>query len=468
MEFGIIGLGVMGKSLALNFSNKGFKVAVYNIPLPGEESVVNNFVTQYSDHSFFGGQNLVDFVQSLDRPRKVLLMVKSGAPVDSVIEQLLPHLEKGDIIIDGGNSFFKDSIRREKELAAKGLYFVGMGVSGGEKGALLGPSMMPGGSEEIRTQLMPFLQKVAAQAEGNPCVAWIGENGAGHFVKMVHNGIEYADMQLLSESYSILKNVVGLDNEEIAAFLEKWRSSMHSSYLLDITIQILKFKESDQSVLETILDVAGHKGTGLWTVKEALDLGVAIPSISAAMNARILSSRKALRVKLSEKIVASSALAPDKIAMLKEHLPNAILASRLVALAEGFHLMKVASQKYDWNLNLSDIANVWRAGCIIRSKMLPLISDIFERETSIEHLFEASLFQPEMSRLISSLKIVMEVLSNQNVALPALATVLPYYQSMHESYSPINMIQAQRDFFGAHTYKKVGQGEEVFHTRWEG
>jgi 6-phosphogluconate dehydrogenase len=294
-DIGILGLGVMGKSLALNFVNKGFGVAVYNIPMPGEEQVVRNFVQKNDAQNFFGGDSILDFLNHLKSPRKVLLMVKSGAPVDSVIQKLIPHLNMGVIIIDVGNSFFKDTIRREKELSNVGIHYVGMGVSGGEKGALLGPSMMPAGSQEIKNELMPLFEKVAAQKDGEPCVAWVGENGAGHFVKMVHNGIEYADMQILSEYYSILKNICGLSNEAIADFMAEGKETLQDSYLLDITVKILRHKENGKPTLDQILDVAGHKGTGLWTVKEALDLGVPIPSISTAMNARILSGQKPLR-----------------------------------------------------------------------------------------------------------------------------------------------------------------------------
>ncbi len=467
MNIGIFGLGVMGKSLVLNFINKGFHVAVYNLPMPGEERVVENFIKSKPSPSLFGANSISNFVENLERPRKILLMVKSGAPVDSVIEQLLHHLEKEDIIIDGGNSFFKDTIRREKELAGKGIYYVGMGVSGGEKGALLGPSMMPAGSAKVESQLMPFFEKVAAQCEGRPCVSWIGENGAGHFVKMIHNGIEYADMQILSEAYSILKNICGLENEEIASHFSSWKDMLHDSYLLDITVQILNFKENNEPILEKILDIAGHKGTGLWTVKEALDLGVAAPSITAAMNARILSGQKSLREKLSEKKRLESTVSPELVNQILLLLQEGILAARLLALTEGFHLMKVASKKYDWELKLSEIAKIWRAGCIIRSKMLPLVSEIFEKEPSIEHLFQSPDFRRQLDKPVSALQKLIAGLSTQHIPYPCLSAALQYYQSMHQGYSAINLIQAQRDFFGAHGYRKIDKGKESFHTDWE-
>lgn len=465
-DIGILGLGVMGKSLALNFANKGFGVTVYNMPMPGEEKVVQDFVQANDAQNFYGGTSIPDFLNHLESPRKVLLMVKSGAPVDSVIQQLTPHLDKGDIIIDGGNSFFKDTIRRENELAKVDIHYVGMGVSGGEKGALLGPSMMPAGSHQIKNDLMPLFEKVAAKKDKEPCVTWIGENGAGHFVKMIHNGIEYADMQILSEYYSILKNICGLSNGAIADFMMEGKGTLQDSYLLDITIKILRHQENGKPTLDQILDVAGHKGTGLWTVKEALDLGVPIPSISTAMNARILSGQKNLRVRLAQNRTNSLIKEADKN-LIKTQLSDAILTARLLALAEGFHLMKVASKKYHWDLNLSEIAKIWRAGCIIRSEMLPLISDVFEQEKNIEHLLESPKFRETIHTESRSLEISCGILSNYNIATPCLFAALQYYKSMHENYSSINMIQAQRDFFGAHGYRRLDGGEANFHTYWE-
>ena len=293
-DIGILGLGVMGKSLARNFASKGIKTAVYNVPFKGEENVVQEFVSSFPEANFIGRSDLENFVESLSTPRAILLMIKAGQPVDDMIAQISPLLDKGDIIIDGGNSYYKDSIRRYSTLQSEGIEFVGMGVSGGEEGALKGPAMMPAGSNKGKERLLPLFQKIAATADGLPCVDWIGKDGAGHFVKMVHNGIEYADMQLLTEIYAICKNVLGYSNDQTADLLERWKSTIHNSYLLDITIDILRYKEEDEELLETILDVAGHKGTGLWTSKEALDLGVPIPTITSAMNERILSSKNPL------------------------------------------------------------------------------------------------------------------------------------------------------------------------------
>jgi len=469
-DIGIFGLGVMGKSLAKNLSNKGFKVAVYNLPLKGEENVVADFAAANPSANFFPAKDLLQFVESLEPPRKILLMVKSGAPVDAVISQLESHLSKGDIVIDGGNSYFKDTIRREKALAAKEIFYVGMGVSGGEKGALLGPSMMPAGNEEVKEHLLPMLQKIAAKAEGEACVDWIGENGSGHFVKMVHNGIEYADMQILGETYSILKRVFGDNQTEMADYLADWQNNtLHHSYLLETTLQILRYQENGRNLLPQILDVAGHKGTGLWTVKEALDLGVPIPTIAAAMNSRITSAHRSLRIRVGGS--SSKFLTYEPIGLLhsiKHILSDAILAARLIALAEGFHLLSVASKTYDWSLSMVNVAKIWRGGCIIRSKMLPEVMAAFEGIETNQHLFESSSFSSLLALKIPALEELLEILVRRHCPCPALSAALQYYHSMHEGYSPINLIQAQRDSFGAHGYRKLEGGEEVFHTEWEG
>ncbi len=467
-DIGIFGLGVMGKSLAKNLSNKGFKVAVYNLPLKGEESVVTDFAAANPDSNFFPAKDLLQFVESLEIPRKILLMVKSGKPVDALISQLEPHLSKGDVVIDGGNSYFKDTIRREKALAAKEVFYVGMGVSGGEKGALLGPSMMPAGNEKIKKHLLPIFQKIAAKAEDEACVDWIGENGSGHFVKMVHNGIEYADMQILGETYSILKRVFGDNQTEMADYLNDWQNNtLHHSYLLETTLQILRYQENGHNLLPQILDVAGHKGTGLWTVKEGLDLGVPIPTIAAAMNSRITSAHRPLRIQL-DKAKPSIQQNSEALQSIKNILPDAILAARLIALAEGFYLLSEASKTYDWNLSMVNIAKIWRGGCIIRSKMLPEIMAAFEGIEGHQHLFESPSFSTLLASKIPALEEVLEILVRHHCACPALSAALQYYHSLHEGYSPINLIQAQRDCFGAHGYQKLKGGKEVFHTEWEG
>ena len=459
-EIGLLGLGVMGKSLARNLASKGISTAVYNVPFPGEENVVDDFVHEFPDANFIGGNDLPDFIASLSRPRAILLMIKAGSPVDEMIEKIIPLLDPKDIIIDGGNSYYKDTIRRSKYLFEKGFEFVGMGVSGGEEGALKGPAMMPAGSESSRHRLLQMLRKIAAVADGHPCVDWIGKDGAGHFVKMVHNGIEYADMQLLTEVYAICKNVLKYTNNQTADLLESWKSTIHNSYLLDITIDILRQKENGEELLEKILDVAGHKGTGLWTSKEALDLGVPIPTIACAMTERILSSKKSLRESFST-IHSEKELSIDL-----DVLRDGFLFARLIALSEGYYLIKSASDHYGWEVNLPGLSQVWRGGCIIRSDMLKSIISGLQENKSIDHLFSI----PSFSDLLSSLEYsAFQLLSNvalSSVSTPALSASISYYKSFKTHYLPINMIQAQRDYFGAHTYRRIDDRDGIYHTEW--
>ena len=483
-DIGIIGLGVMGKSLARNFAGKNIRTAVYNLPFPGEENVTSDFVEKYTDLDFLGGKTQADFLEKLKSPRVILLMIKAGAPVDEMIEKLTPHLNQGDILIDAGNSFFKDSIRRFEYLKKSGIEFVGMGVSGGEEGALKGPSMMPAGSASAKKRLLPMLQKVAAVADEKPCVDWVGEDGAGHFVKMVHNGIEYADMQLLSEIYAIGKGVFNLKNEAIADLLEGWKSTPHDSYLLDITIDILRFRENGEPLLEQILDVAGHKGTGLWTVTEALELGVPIPTISSAMNERILSGKKALREALSTanrssseaengstKIQSSafhaSVLDSARTPVLGAAFQNTFLFARLIALAEGFDLIKTASEKYGWKINPAEVAQLWRGGCIIRSEMLKMIIEAFEKEPDAAHFFSTKVFADFLQKNEQTTFEFFAEISKTNVPTPALSAAISYYKSLNTNYLAINMIQAQRDYFGAHTYRRLDDRDHSFHANWQ-
>ncbi|RMG85284.1 MAG: NADP-dependent phosphogluconate dehydrogenase [Bacteroidetes bacterium] len=465
---GIIGLGVMGRSLALNFANKGLRVAVYNAPLPGEEDAVRRFVGQYPDHPFFGATDLTAFVGALARPRKILLMVKSGDPVDDLLEALTPLLEAGDIVMDGGNSFYKDTMRREKALRPSGIFYVGMGVSGGEKGALLGPSMMPGGNPDLAPELLPLLEKVAAKADdGQPCVQWIGPDGAGHFVKMIHNGIEYADMQILSEVYGILKKAAGWDLARIADFFAGWKNTRHDSYLLDITCRIFEARNEGTPVLDQILDVAGHKGTGLWTIQESLERGIPAPTIAAAMTARILSAQKTLRQKLHEMAPPAPPAAALPEAFI-ENLTAAALAARLTALAEGFHLMKAASDYYHWNLNLVGIAQIWRAGCIIRSNMLPFVQAARASAPNAEHLFEIPAFRKEWVPALRQLQVVLSYLATHNIAIPALSAACHYAHALHDADSPVNLIQAQRDYFGAHGFQRRDDDSgALHHFKWK-
>lgn len=462
-DIGVLGLGVMGKSLARNFSNNGINTLVFNLPLPGQEYVVTDFVHDYGNEYLAGSNSIGDFVQKLSKQRIVLLMVTSGEAVDTVIDLLLPRLEAGDIIIDAGNSFYKDTVRRIAYLAQHNIQFVGMGVSGGEEGALKGPAIMPAGSSEVKHRLLPLLEKIAATADGKPCVTWVGSGGAGHFVKMVHNGIEYADMQILSEAYQIAKQTLNYSNEQIATMMESWQSTILKSYLLEITIDILRHKEDGAYTIDSILDVAGHKGTGQWTITESLQLGVAIPTICAAMNERIISGHKSLREQLS----LSDTTEGPTVVLDSKTIQGALVFARLVALSEGLHLIKIASDAKDWHVNIASIAQVWRGGCIIRSEMLLPIIRGFASGGRYEHLFEIPEIHELLQRHLPDIEELLIKLCATKVSTPALSSTLQYYKSMHTRYLPINLVQGQRDYFGAHTYKKIGHGDQIFHSQWK-
>ncbi len=471
-EIGVLGLGVMGKSLARNFASRGIRVSVFNMPLPGEENTTKQFVEEYGTDSFYGARDLKDFVESLKKQRLILLMIKSGDPVDEMIEALLPFLEPGDSIIDAGNSFYKDTQRRSAYLSSKDIHFVGMGVSGGEEGALIGPSIMPAGTDLSKERLLPLLEKIAAVVYHEPCVHWIGTDGAGHFVKMVHNGIEYGDMQLLSEAYGICRFAAGMENAAIADLFEENLTNFHESYLLSITIDILRKKEKDDYVLDNILDVAGHKGTGMWTSREALEMGVAVPTITAAMNQRIISSYKHIRNQFSEKMFRLNNVIQPEI--LQKVLAPALLAARLAAHAEGFHLMQVASDRYQWNLNLEEIAKIWRGGCIIKSSMLPIIAKAYydasesEEVERLEHLFLDETYQMLVNNNIVALSgLLSSIKMGSDLATPCLSAAHDYVRSLGSKKLPINMIQAQRDYFGAHTYRTIDKPEIAVHTNWK-
>jgi 6-phosphogluconate dehydrogenase len=459
---GIIGLGVMGKSLARNFASKDIPVAVYNLPLKGEENVVNDFVKTYGATGISGAENLTELLKQLENPKIVLLMIKSGEPVDQLIQSLKKELRKGDMIIDAGNSFFKDSIRRYQELHEAGIEFVGLGVSGGEEGALLGPSLMPAGSAIAKERLMPLLQKISAKADGKDCISWSGKDGAGHFVKMVHNGIEYADMQIIAECYAIAKHELQMSNESIAIMFEKWNHTLAASYLLEISADILRHKENNKSIVDEILDVAESKGTGLWTLQEALNLQVPMPCLHAALNERIISGYKDLRVKLNNE---SKSVASGKLS--EENLLGAMIFSRLAALAEGMHLISVASKHYEWNIDLAVLAQSWRGGCIIRSNLLLHVIEAFKEGAHIEQLFQSKTFASLLNRYMADTSQVISNLSQRNISIPLISAAFNYYKSMHTTYLPLNLIQAQRDYFGAHTYRRLDTEGQSFHTDWK-
>jgi len=466
-DIGLIGLAVMGENLVLNMESKGFTVAVYN----RTTSVTDKFAQgRAKGKNIVPSQTLEDFVKSLKRPRKAQIMVKAGAPVDAVIEQLIPLLEEGDIIIDGGNSLWTDTQRREKALAEKGIRYFGVGVSGGEEGALKGPSIMPGGSKAGWEYLAPIYTKISAHVEGESCCRYMGADGAGHYVKMVHNGIEYGDMQLICEGYSILKNVLGLEADELASIFAEWNGGELNSYLMEITAQIFakKDSESGKALVDVIVDRAGQKGTGKWTVGHAVEMGVPLSTISAAVEARILSSMKEERVAASAQLPAPAKVpyTGDRKALI-EAVRDALYASKIVSYAQGFVQLGAAAKQYGWELNFGDIATIWRGGCIIRAHFLNRIKQAYELNPSLKNLLLDPYFTQIIAKTQENWRLAVSVAVTNGIAVPAFASSLAYYDSYRSERLPANLLQAQRDFFGAHTYertdKPVGQ---FFHTEW--
>jgi 6-phosphogluconate dehydrogenase len=459
---GIIGLGVMGRSLAMNMLDKGHSLSVYNRMAKGEEHLVSDFLEKNSQNkSLQGFTELGQFIQSLERPRKVLMMVKAGKPVDALVEAILPQLEPGDIIIDGGNSHFQDTLQRQQHCEAEGVYFVGMGVSGGEEGARFGPSMMPGGAKESYEVLAPLLESIAAKdAEGKPCCAYIGEGGAGHFVKMVHNGIEYAEMQLLAELYHYLRK--SKTNEQIVDLFESWNNGSQTSFLLQCTIDILRHKSGDYFTLDLILDKAANKGTGSWSIKAAADVGVPATMIGAALFARYISSQKEERVFFSKK------RKPNQVpssTLQAETLESAYTIARLINHHQGFELVRAASETYSWNINLSELARIWTNGCIIRSELMQSCIDIFKKHRSMLH---AEAFFNQIQEQEDALKMLIISGIASNLPLPCFQEANSYWQAITTANLPANLIQAQRDYFGAHTYQRIDRPDsEFFHTQWK-
>ncbi|TYP98188.1 6-phosphogluconate dehydrogenase [Tenacibaculum adriaticum] len=460
-EFGVIGLGVMGKSISLNIAEKGFSISVYNRISDGEESIVSDFL---SDNNFFknitGFANLESFVASVERPRKILIMIKSGLAVDSIIEQLIPNLSEGDIIIDGGNSHFNDTQKRTNYLKNKNIHFVGCGISGGEEGARKGPSIMPGGTVEAYKEIAPILEKIAAKdSQGKPCCSHIGNDGAGHFIKMVHNGIEYAEMQLIAEVYSLLHT--SLSNKEIAKIFENWNLGNESSYLLEITAKILRKQEGKNDLIDIILDKAGNKGTGSWSSKTALELGFPNTMMTSSVFDRYISSFKERRVELAQKINRKNTNESVNIEQLKKGYQFA----RIINHQQGFGLIKEASNFYNWDLNLSEIARIWTNGCIIRSKFMEdSISILKENEDYFE---DQNNFNYLNSSEASIIKVLQFGLQNR-ISLNTLSASYNYWVGMTTKKLPANIIQAQRDFFGAHTYQRIDtDNSSFFHTKWQ-
>lgn len=467
-DIGLIGLAVMGENLVLNMESHGFTVAVFNRTV----DKVDNFVKgRARGKKIIGTASIEELVGTLKSPRKIMLMVKAGKPVDDLIVQLLPHLEKGDIIIDGGNSQFTDSIRRTRDLEARGILFVGTGVSGGEEGALKGPSIMPGGAVAAWPHVQPIFQSISAKVDdGTPCCDWVGEDGAGHFVKMVHNGIEYGDMQLICEAYQIMEEMLGMSADEMHEVFKEWNNGPLESYLIEITRDILAFKDSDgKPIVDKILDTAGQKGTGKWTSVVSLDLGIPLTLISEAVFARCLSALKEERVEASRILRGpGETFAGDRIAFLKE-IGKALYASKIVSYAQGFTLMRAAAQEYNWKLNYGSIALMWRGGCIIRSAFLGEITKAFENNPDLPNLLLDDFFRKQIEESQASWRRVIAAAVTHGVWVPAFATALNYYDGYRSARLPANLLQAQRDFFGAHQYERIDKPRgEFFHTNWTG
>ena len=467
-DIGLIGLAVMGENLVMNMESKGFTVAVFN----RSTEKVTHFITGRAEgKNIIGTYSIVELINSVKKPRKIMLMVKAGKPVDDFIEQLLPFLEPGDVIIDGGNSHFPDTIRRTKYVESKGLLYIGTGVSGGEKGALKGPSIMPGGSAQAWALVRPIFQAISAQVDGRPCCEWVGANGAGHFVKMVHNGIEYGDMQLICEAYYLMSESMGLTPDEMHDIFEEWNQGDLDSYLIEITKDILAYKDTDgKPVVDKILDAAGQKGTGKWTSMAALDEGIPLTLIGEAVFARCLSSMKEERVQAAALLKGPPAMsfAGDRKAWI-EDIRQALYASKIVSYAQGYTLMQAAAKTYKWDLNYGGIALMWRGGCIIRSVFLADIKTAFDTNPGLENLLLDPHFKDIVEKAQAGWRRVCATALTNGVPVPALTSALCYFDGLRSERLPANLLQAQRDYFGAHTYERIDKPRgEFFHTNWTG
>jgi 6-phosphogluconate dehydrogenase len=464
-SFGVIGLAVMGENIALNVERNGFPIAVYNRSREKTDAFMANRA---------GGRNvkaafeLKDFVASLERPRRILVMVQAGKPVDAVIQQLKPLLDEGDIIIDGGNSWFEDTDRRTQELEPTGLRYLGMGVSGGEEGALNGPSLMPGGTDSSYQFLSPIFNKVAAQVDDGACVTYIGPGGSGHYVKMVHNGIEYGDMQLIAEAYDLLKNVAGLDHTQLHQVFSEWNTRDElDSFLIEITSNIFPYIDPDSKkpLVELIVDAAGQKGTGRWTVQTALELGVAIPTIVAAVNARIMSSIRDERIAASKQLTGPSGKYNGDVKAFVNKVRDALYCSKICSYAQGMALLGTASNTYNWNLKLGELARIWKGGCIIRARFLNKIKHAYDENATLPNLLLAPEFKQTILDRQTAWREVIMTAAQLGIPVPAFSASLDYFDSYRRDRLPQNLTQAQRDYFGAHTYKRIDK-EGTFHTEW--
>ncbi|AET61652.1 NADP-dependent phosphogluconate dehydrogenase [Paenibacillus terrae] len=463
-QIGVIGLAVMGKNLALNIESRGFTVSVFN----RSPEKTHDLIKEAEGKKLTGTFSIEEFVNSLESPRKILIMVQAGKATDATIEQLVPHLDKGDIIIDGGNAYFPDTQRRSKDLEEKGLRFIGTGVSGGEEGALNGPAIMPGGQESAYKLVEPILTAISAKVEGDPCCTYIGPDGAGHYVKMVHNGIEYGDMQLIGEAYHLLKSVLNVNAEELHEIFTEWNKGELDSYLIEITADIFSQYDSEtgKPMVDVILDAAGQKGTGKWTSQSALDLGVPLSMITESVFSRFLSAMKDERIAASKVLSGPNAesFSGDKKEFI-ESVRKALFASKIVSYAQGFAQMRAASDEYEWDLKYGKIAMIFRGGCIIRSQFLQNIKDAYDRDPALKNLLLDSYFKNVVETYQNAWRQVISVAVSQGIPVPGFSSALAYYDSYRTERLPANLLQAQRDYFGAHTFKRVDK-EGVFHHQW--
>ena len=467
-DIGLIGLAVMGENLVMNMESKGFTVAVYNRTVEKVDRFLNG---RGAGKRIIGCHTIQELLDALEKPRKIMMMVKAGQPVDDLIEQLLPSLDPGDILIDGGNSHYPDTMRRTAYVESKGMLYVGCGVSGGEEGALNGPSMMPGGSPAAWPYIKPIFQSICAKVDdGSPCCDWVGENGAGHFVKMVHNGIEYGDMQLICEAYQLMRDGLGMSGEEMHQVFAAWNQTELDSYLIEITSHILNYKdEQGRLVVDYILDTAGQKGTGKWTAIAALDEGVPLTLIGEAVFARCLSAQKEQRVAAAKRYPHSiPAFTGDHTAFI-EQIRQALYASKIISYAQGYALMRTAAQANNWNLNYGGIALMWRGGCIIRSAFLGRIKEAFDKDPGLENLLMDDYFSQTIRQLVPAWRAVVAYAVQTGIPAPAFTSALGYFDGYTTEHLPANLLQAQRDYFGAHTYQRIDAPRgQFFHTNWTG
>ena len=466
-DIALIGLAVMGQNLILNMNDHGFTVVAYNRTV---EKVDHFLANEAKGTKVLGAHSIPEMVAQLKKPRRVMLMVKAGKPVDEFIEHLLPHLEPGDIIIDGGNSLFEDTIRRVKYVESKGLLYIGTGVSGGEEGARHGPSIMPGGSPAAWPHVKDIFQGIAAKVDGAPCCDWVGEGGAGHYVKMVHNGIEYGDMQLIGEAYNLMKTGLGLTPDQMREIFGEWNKGELNSYLIEITRDILAFKDTDgQPLVDKILDTAGQKGTGKWTVESSQNLGIPITLIAEAVYARCVSAMKEERVAAAKKLKGPKPVIKGDQKKFIEAIRQALYASKIVSYAQGYMLMRAAAKEYNWNLNYGGIALMWRGGCIIRSAFLGKIKEAYDNNPKLSNLMLDPFFRKAIKDCQRSWRTVVAMAAKKGIPVPAFSTALAFYDSYRSERLPANLLQAQRDYFGAHTYERVDQPRGQFsHTNWTG